>query len=322
MRDVGRKVGERYKKKLGLLGEQWRSEDIHVRSTNSERTIETALEIIRGMYPDRRGEPLRVELHSVSSETMYPHSSCGFIGDTWKTWRASEVRANLKSKVSDVFDKSEFESEDVYKFFARRSLPALCNTLATLVGHGFPLPRGIKADHADTICDFSGVEYGAVFKSDKRLMKLGIGRFLGEVLDVLKGKVEYDTSNSGEAVFGVAQTGESAPPKFVIMSGHDNTLAPLILSLGLHDGLHTPMGSGLAFELYQKKGDANEENPPEYFVQTVYNFTPLPIPACDHKVLCPFEKFSRIVAERAPSNYHSECENEAPFVFEEKKPKL
>lgn len=315
MRSVGETISKRYKEDNGLLSSEWRPEEVHVRSTNSERTIETALEIVTGMFPDRVGKaPVRVELHSMSSETMYPHSSCQFIGDSYKSWRKSEPRSDIKDQVAKIFDKSEFESEAMYSYFTRRSLPAMCNTVATLVGHGFPLPQGIKPEHLDKVCDLSGLEYHRVYGADSRLTRLGIGSFLGEIFDVLSDKVEYETSKSSEKLLGVAETREKAPAKFVLMSGHDNTIAPLVMCLNLREGVHPPMGSGLAFELYEKPSKMAVEDS-EFFVQTVYNGSPIAMSACDNKMLCPFDKFARIVAARAPVNYQSECTSEAPIDF-------
>ena len=314
MRAVGTKVGYRYKTQLGLLSPEWDPSEIAVRSTNSARTIETALELLNGMYPARsRSIPVRIELHAVSAETMYPHSSCSFLGASYKAYRTSEARSKIKSELKQLFDKSEFKSEEEYDFFTRRSLPALCNTLSTLQGHGFPLPQGIRPDHVDSVCDMSGKEYDAMYRSDPRMTRLGIGRFLGEVVDVLKNKVESDLSEtSPEQLLGVTNTSEASPAKFVLMSGHDNTIAPLIMSLGILSGTHPPMGSGLAFELYKQSARQTE---PEFFVQLVYSGQPLPLPECDYKFMCPFDKFTQIVTPKTPSNYHAECDSEAPFLF-------
>jgi len=318
MRAVGEKVGQRYKKELGLLDEVWDPSALAIRSTNSARTIETALELVNGMYPRRpRTQPLRVELHAVNAETMYPHSSCSFVGDMYKSFRKSDARQCIKEELASLFDKSDFKSEEEYDFYTRRSLPALCNTLATLHGHGFPLPQGIRGEHVDSVCEMSGKEYHAVYGTDRRMTKLGIGRFLGEILDVLKDKVESDTfSMEDEKPLGISTVAERAPPKFMLMSGHDNTIAPLIMSLDLMSGTHPPMGSHLAFELYKQTPPSSSSSSsyptssPEYFVQTVYNFKPVPLPACGNKLLCPFDDFVKIVTPRTPANYHSECDNE------------
>lgn len=316
MRAIGEKVGQRYKNELGLLSKEWEDAAIAIRSTNSARTIETALELVNGMYPKRpRAQPLRVELHAVNAETMYPHSSCTFIGDTYKTFRKSEARQRIKDELAALFDPTEFKSQDDYDFYTKRSLPALCNTVATLHGHGFPLPQGIRADHVDSICEMSGKEYEAVYTSDKRITRLAIGRFLGEILDVLKDKVESDTFiMDDEKLMGISTMSERAPPKFMLMSGHDNTIAPLILSLNLMSGTHPPMGSHLAFELYKKtpskQGTNKSATDAEYFVQTVYNFKPVALPACGNQLLCPFDEFVKVVIPRTPANYHSECDTE------------
>jgi hypothetical protein len=313
MRAVGEKVGQRYKKDVPLLPEEWDPSLIAVRSTNSARTIETALELLNGMYAKRDGNAVRVELHAVNSETMYPHSSCSFLGSAFKAYRASPARTAIKAELAAQFDKAKFKTDEEFDFWTRRSLPALCNTVATLTGHGFPLPEGILPSHLDVICNLSGKEYEAMYRQDPRMSRLGIGRFLGEIVDVLKEKVEYDLTSKGEQLIGMATSNEPAPPKFVLMSGHDNTIAPLIMNLELLSGTHPPMGAGLAFELYKSKPvtvarASNGPSDPDYFVQAVYNFQPLPIPSCGNKLLCPFDEFVRLTTLRTPANYHAECD--------------
>lgn len=316
MRAVGTKVGYRYKTQLGLLSPEWEEGEIAVRSTNSSRTIETAFEILKGMYPDRvPTKPVRIELHAVKSETMYPRTSCSFLGNSLKTFRKSQTRAQIKAEVAQLFDREAFESEEMFNYFTRRSLPALCNTLATLEGHGFPLPMGIRREHTEAVCHLSGKEYFELYHADPRMTRLGIGSFLGEVVDVLKDKVEYDTMQCRpEQLMDVVKDARTTPPpKFQLMSGHDNTVAPLIMSLGLTSGTHPPMGSGLAFELYKKQ--PNQPVEPDFFVQMVYNGQALPFPACNYQFMCPFDQFISIVTPKTPANYKQECDTEAPFVY-------
>lgn len=342
MRAVGEDVGKRYKETVPLLSPEWQPSEIAIRSTNSARTIETAYEIVSGMYPNRNGDSLRIELHAVNAETMYPHSSCSFLGNAFKAFRTSEERAAIKTDLANLFDKSAFKSEEEFAFWTRRSLPAMCNTLATLAGHSFPLPQGINLGHMEKVCELSGREYSTLYRADTRMVRLGIGRFLGEIVDVLKDTVEYGSaSSSSEQLLGMVSNAADrvitaieapAPAKFVLMSGHDNTVGPLVVGLGLVEASHPPMGSGLAFELYKKPVNPENGNSPasksssasssnldsEYFVQAVFNMQPLPMPGCGNKLRCPFDEFvEKVATPFIPANYHAECDQLIPELFKQ-----
>jgi hypothetical protein len=57
-------------------------------------------------------------------------------------------------------------------------------------------------------------------------------------------------------------------PKFILYSGHDVTLSPLLYVLGLHDGRWPPYASRVVMELYENENDLTEE---KYFLKFLYN---------------------------------------------------
>ena len=74
--------------------------------------------------------------------------------------------------------------------------------------------------------------------------------------------------------------------KVYIYSGHDTTVAPILHTLGVFNGLAPPYASAILVELldtnglYVKISYRNDSSPSPY---------PLTIPGCDH--LCPLDKF-------------------------------
>lgn len=303
---MGAELRQHYIEDEGLLTSSWKPGTIQVRSTNSARTIETALEIVSGMYDVSEFRPLRVELHDVNHETMYPLTSCGVVAEAVKEHRMADIHKEIKKRYAALFDESKFDSEDHYSFWVKRSIPAACNTLESIMNHGFPLPAGITPELVKSTCDLSGMDYTAFYKSP-RISKFAIGRFLGEVLSIMNNKVEYEnTARSSLAPL----TSLTYPPKFVLMSGHDNTIAPILQSLKLTKDVHPPMGSGLAFELYEDPVHSDDKSayPSNFYVSILYNFHRIRIPGCGNEYFCPYDSFLKLVSEQVPLDYKKDCD--------------
>jgi hypothetical protein len=73
----------------------------------------------------------------------------------------------------------------------------------------FDVSAGITTDDAHRVTSLSGWYLGAMYQDDK-LNRLGIGRFLREILDILHPAVHNVSTSSS--------------PRFIIYSGHDATV--------------------------------------------------------------------------------------------------
>jgi hypothetical protein len=73
----------------------------------------------------------------------------------------------------------------------------------------FDACAGITTDDAHRVSSLAGWYLGAMYQDDK-LNRLGIGRFLREIIDMLHPAVQNDSASS--------------PPSFIIYSGHDATV--------------------------------------------------------------------------------------------------
>ena len=60
-----------------------------------------------------------------------------------------------------------------------------------------------------------------------------------------------------------------APRRFVLYSGHDTTVMPLAVALGIHDGIWPPYATRLVIELYSKHSVASNKR--KYYVRVLFN---------------------------------------------------
>lgn len=87
-------------------------------------------------------------------------------------------------------------------------------------------------------------------------------------------------------------------PKFLVFSGHDTTIGPLLATLQAYDGQWPPYASHMEFELWNNKG--------EYYVQVKYQGEPLLLSGCSD-ALCPLSEFMAHVEPIVSVNYGQAC---------------
>ncbi len=102
--------------------------------------------------------------------------------------------------------------------------------------------------------------------------------------------------------------------KVVLYSGHDKTLTPMAVALGIHSGLWPPYASRIIFELYSTLQDGYTN----YYIKVLYNGEDMTskVRFCKNKPLpnglCPLEYFENFVTyedlkEYGRVNYSNAC---------------
>lgn len=234
---------------------------------------------------------------------MYPRSTNCPLIEQQSRWRKKIIKSKeYEDEVRKIMDPSKFESQEMFEKIARTPFGELCNNLSLLQAHGFPYPKGVEDHHVEKVCALSGKMFQESYSSPY-FLRVGIGEFLSEILDSLKSKALADQR----------KIKPKDHAKFVVAAGHDTTLAPLLLSLGIFDGFHPPMASSLGVELW--KGKDVEPNPQAngfdgYYIKLMYNFKEIPIPACDNKLYCPLDEFIKLSEDRIPKDYFEDCKVE------------
>lgn len=104
-------------------------------------------------------------------------------------------------------------------------------------------------------------------------------------------------------------TKRSSSTKFVLYSGHDITLTPFLMLLGIYDGKWPPYASTLALELYSKE----EGSKLHYFLKVIYNGVDRTreLKFCRGLDMCKFKYFEQFVNTHLENmgldDYDSEC---------------
>jgi len=293
MEGLGQLLRERYVKKLRLLDEKFDPRQIWIRSTSTSRTLLTAREVMHGLYPPTTRAPtetIKVHVSAYPDENLYPRSKCDKFTKLKKSYR-SDCSAQLKQNVETIVSK--VDREDVLLFRDRKllSIEGLANNLNSFVDHGFPLPKGLSEQDVEEIQKVSGAQYAATYGTDE-INRVGIGRFLENLSENIKNVISQKPT-------------KEQLPKMFIYSGHDNTLAPLLNSLQVYDGIHPRMGSAVIMELW--KNTAKKD----YFFQLFF-YDPkhamkqLKMPACSTQ-MCQINHFLDRTKKLIPENYSKEC---------------
>eukprot|EP00933_Yihiella_yeosuensis_P034489 TRINITY_DN27977_c0_g1_i1.p1 TRINITY_DN27977_c0_g1~~TRINITY_DN27977_c0_g1_i1.p1 ORF type:complete len:489 (+),score=67.49 TRINITY_DN27977_c0_g1_i1:96-1562(+) len=193
------------------------------------------------------------------------------------------VRKELESKMP-LFAASEGRHYGSFKWL-----------LATdsLLGYKFhpelPIPASLQDLCRHTDKAFEHLRWNfSEFYSEPTLLKLACGDILAETvqqMEACRANCNTQTRSSSEIVESATEY-----PSVAIYSGHDTTLMPVLVALGLWDGLWPPFASSLALELWESKvqdssdstGSVSSRDPAtckrHWYVRAVYNDAVVPFP--------------------------------------------
>ncbi|XP_049848267.1 counting factor 60-like [Schistocerca gregaria] len=295
MSALGQKLRRHYVDFLNFLPSEWDARQFFVRSSSIRRNVESAFEVIRGMYPKSR-ENVAIHLYSPKEENIYFDNTCKTLRQLFLEFRYPGGINAEKRQWGPLFEASDFKDVSEYQSWSRLSPPALCNKLWTIFAHNLPFPQGITPESVVKACELSGKYHGELL-SDPLVCKLGIGRLLKDIVQHLQYKISTRSIDGSEPANG------DWSPRLVLLSGHDSTLAPLLQTLKLSKGIHPTMGSVIAFELWAQKSQPE----PTYFVKVMYNFEDMIIPECNNQIMCPWNDFFELTKSKIPQDYDLEC---------------
>lgn len=259
------KIGEFLQKKYfsKLFKGNFAYSDIHIRSTGYSRSFQSAIALVFGFLPDFNLQKIQVNL---SPDLLFCSSEL-----TGLTCRCP-VAYSLKQKADTVaggFNRNDSEHQMLIKQIADiyglqpSQIPWLAVTIdifMTHVCHQMALPCNERNKCVDqsfikkiwNVLDSDGTKFKSQSKSYVKFAHLVLHPLLSEILKRMKDNILLKDSQ-----------------KFVLYSGHDITLSPLAVVLGLHsDGKWPPYASRIVFELYTK---VHGKNPSQGYIRVLYN---------------------------------------------------
>lgn len=253
----GKFLHDAYLKKWGLISEKDFAKDIHIRSTEYTRTYQSALAFLYGMLPDvKKISEIPIELSSFINFCSTPLTGltcyCPMVNRMKAIIKKEEERRNhtahndIKMEVATVFDSKPAK------------LPWVGAILEVLLGyicHGNELPchqnNGEKCVSWNMVNAMwkildSGGKKDISSYAQHRLSRLQMHPLMHEIAHRM-----------------LNRTRKYPGPRVVLYSGHDKTVKPLLMALGIYDGMWPPYGSRIVFEMYSKDK--------QYFIKVLYN---------------------------------------------------
>jgi len=227
----------------------------------------------------------KTTIHVNIPENMFPNDCLQF-DQLRRDIKSQSKLVQLVKEAKQLFDQIEVESDK--RYWKSRSISGICNNLRSMEKHQFNLPPGITFRELDHFCHLSGKEYSLIYDSkEPKIMRLGIGRFLGDLLSI------------------ISPSEVNSHPSLSIFVGHDNTLGPIMNGLKLVQNEHPPMASYLMLEIWR-----DNLTDTKYF-QILYHDSRsvrrLLLPSCHGEDLCELEFLEKSFRGIIPIQYEIEC---------------
>jgi acid phosphatase len=318
----GQALRQRYVDELGLLSPSYHLDELYVRASNTDRSLQSAQMLILGLYPLGTGpDPAVYDANLQAAPapglafTPVPIHSVALENDSvLRPWTGTAKCEKYRKYVKGLSKTALYRDQGrKYEAFLRRMSEAtgvnegeklskilykvneIYEPLSANVQHNIPLPASVSQADMDLMGTLADWNYHYQFLG-KKVGQLTGGPFVGEVASRFQEFVK--TGGQG--------------PRLSIYSGHQRTMLGLEAALGietqrtdgaLFEGRVPPLGSHYAFELH-------ETAPGQYAVQTLFisdeSERVIEIPGCDGK-MCSLDRFLAVADEITPKNWRKAC---------------
>ncbi|XP_041378600.1 2-phosphoxylose phosphatase 1-like [Gigantopelta aegis] len=281
---------EKYVRKWRLFGESFRGEQVHVVSTLYSRTYQSSIAFLYSFLPRFYLNELNIEQTSnLFCDERFVHSSCSCpaLHRLKETVNVESLQFNrnntrlfrLQKYIGNVFGlkpqqlPTMWAMMDVFMGYACNKVkPLPCNSNRKCI------QPWVIAELWDLL-DGYGVKLNNL-KSYQRYSQVTMHPFLAKVLEQMNLSIKNRTK-----------------VKFSLFSGHDTTITPLAVTLGIHDGKWPHLASRIVFELYSQVGQKDR-----HYVKVLYNgrnITPDASFCQGHVIngMCKLKYFTRFVRE-------------------------
>ncbi|XP_059733022.1 testicular acid phosphatase isoform X3 [Bos taurus] len=325
--ELGRFLRSRYE---DFLSPEYRREEVYIRSTDFDRTLESAQANLAGLFPEAapgRSEatwrPIPVHTVPVTEDKLlrFPTRSCPRYRELLReATEAAEYKTALKGWTDFLTRLENFTGLPLVGEPLRKAWKVL-DTLICQQAHGLSLPSWASPDVLQTLAQISALDIGAHVGPPQAAEKAQLSG--GILLDAILANFSR-----------VQRLG--LPLKMVMYSAHDSTLLALQGALGLYDGHTPPYAACLGFEFRRRLGDADRDNAdgdhsgfkvsgregedgPRYLLSSSRNVTvslfyrndsaglplTLRLPGCPAP--CPLSRFRQLTAPARPPAHGIPC---------------
>ncbi|KAL3045810.1 hypothetical protein OYC64_013965 [Pagothenia borchgrevinki] len=296
--ELGQFLRNRYK---GFLNDSYDRNQIHVRSTDYDRTLMSAESNLAGLYPpagqqvfnpNMPWQPIPVHTVPKSEERLlnYPLDDCPrynlLMNETEKTEGFINVTLAYQDIIDLVKNKTGLNKTNV------ESVWSVYDTLFCESRHNKSAPDWVTPEVMEKLQwlkDFGFRITFGVYKQQEKSRLMG-GMLLGEIVKKLSTMAVPDPDQR---------------LKLMMLSAHDTTVAALQASLNVFNGRQPPYASCHIIELYR---DENGSASVSMFYRNDSTVEPYPlqIPGCS--LDCPLDDFVRITKLSISDDRDKECQ--------------
>jgi len=281
--ELGEALRETYVNTYQYLNASINMDDIWIRSTDIPRTLASVQGHMHGLYPPTKTSgdiPVFDEFTiEANAENMYPNAQlCPALAEA--LINASKMpeyiaymkqTADLQKSLLAALQLSVFPSWD-----------GLFDAFSALACHNFSLLPGVTQEMWDQTIAVANWQWNFQL-NQTNVVRLGIGSFMAEIVDVLE----------------LTQKSPASVPKYIVYSGHDTTIGPLMAAMQNYDGYWPPYASHVEIELWENNG--------AYFVAVRYQGAYQVLSTCQGQKMCPYAQFLEAVNPFLPTNFVQEC---------------
>jgi len=288
-----------------LLGPDYSETEVWVRSTDIDRTLMSAQANLAGMFPPTEAmrwldnfpwQPVPVHTLPLNQDSVLGEKAeCPRAEQLLNEVLEGEEMKRILESHSELLDYiSEHSGRPVTNVM---ELDYLYDTLLVETIYNKTLPEWTKAVFPGGEFERLRLMLFSLSTANHQLARLKGGPFIKEMLEHFTFLIEKQT----EVVNHVL---EKKAKLLYVYSGHDTSIATILNSLNVFNGLAPPYASAVLLELFKR-----EEG--KHFVRLAYkNDTeatpyPLTLPGCD--TLCPLEKFKQLTQSLVPEDWSDEC---------------
>jgi len=322
METLGRKFRRRY-----LLGKPYRvlpSSNYHqgsykVRSTDVDRTIQSALSFIKGFFPDGTGPTggLSNVTQVVPVRTMPSALDSVLLAfEEYVCPRIIEIHSKVRQ--SDLWKEMEKEQAEFLKRLAQLSgysklsleeIGKIADPLNCDKAHNYTWPDGFTEQDFDKAVKLLNWKYEQFIDSSNELRRLVGGNMIAQVI------ARFQRANNSTVTVPEIPTGDfpylydgtmQNDVRISHFSAHDTTLISLLSGLGLYDNRVPKYGSSIVFELVEKDETVFVRTFYNYGVQNVFTQT-LDICGQKGKPLCELDTFVQFYSHTVIKDYAHAC---------------
>jgi hypothetical protein len=323
---LGQEMRERYIERSNFLSSELKTSEVYVKSSFKSRTLKTAVAILNGMFPQESGEahynnynitpqeilPLRNQYREITKADLY-----NFTVNT--EWAVSNIdiekseddyffhaykddNCPIADKLIDDYMQST-EAAEVEAFFRNALYPKMEWQINTVLGENKVNKDELTAKKAKKILDnwrcntfhkldhpqFSSLTVGLL----KAVMQYRV--YIVTFKEALIRSIAVSNIYASISNFtkGIINNKENTP-KFVLYSGHDTNIEPILYNLLSEEEIFRkeeytliPFASTISFYLYKNLDGPNEGN---YSVEITFNDRPLHLSWCG-AFTCPLDVF-------------------------------